>query len=189
MSAEPCTHADMEELRQLLTRALAWSDAHVNAEEVLTDYPKELQGQVIPGQSYSPYQLLEHMRIAQEDILDFSRNPAYKERSWPQDYWPVSPEPPNGESWDLSLKKFLFDREEMIRLLRDPAIELFHPFAHGTGQHLARQAVLLIDHNAYHLVDLVCLFTLILSRFLLRLGVVQCQCIVNFIIGEPMQYT
>ncbi|MBU42244.1 MAG: ABC transporter [Spirochaetaceae bacterium] len=151
MSAEPCTHADMEELRQLLTRALAWSDAHVNAEEVLTDYPKELQGQVIPGQSYSPYQLLEHMRIAQEDILDFSRNPAYKERSWPQDYWPVSPEPPNGESWDLSLKKFLFDREEMIRLLRDPAIELFHPFAHGTGQHLARQAVLLIDHNAYHL--------------------------------------
>ncbi|MEQ8352106.1 MAG: hypothetical protein RH862_11520 [Leptospiraceae bacterium] len=141
----------MEELRQLFSRALSWADAHVSAEEVLTGYPANLQGQVIPGQDYSPYQLLEHMRIAQEDILDFSRNPQYKKLAWPADYWPREVSPPSEDSWEKSVRAFLFDREEMVLLIQDPRQDLFEPLAHGSGQSLARQAILLVDHNAYHL--------------------------------------
>ncbi|HBS05961.1 MAG TPA: ABC transporter [Leptospiraceae bacterium] len=141
----------MEELRELLSRALSWADAHVSAEEVLTDYPAELQGRIIPGQNYSPYQLLEHLRIAQKDILDFSRSSSFRHLNWPADYWPEKPEPPDSEAWDRSMKEFRFDREEMTILIQDESKDLFEPFAHGTGQTLARQAILLIDHNAYHL--------------------------------------
>lgn len=141
----------MEELRALLARGLCWADAHVTAEELLRDYPLEMQGQVLPGQERSAYQLLEHLRIAQQDILDFSRNPDYKERSWPTDYWPRDPAPPSPDAWMQSVRAYLFDREEMVLLIQDESRDLFEPFAHGNGQTLARQAVLLIDHNAYHL--------------------------------------
>ncbi len=141
----------MEELRQLLSRALSWADAHVSAEEVLNDYPEKLQGRIIPGQNYSPYQLLEHMRIAQKDILDFSRDPGYVAPNWPADYWPKESAPASKDAWQRAVRAFFYDREEMILLIQDESKDLFQQFSHGTGQHLARQAILLIDHNAYHL--------------------------------------
>lgn len=95
--------------------------------------------------------MLEHLRIAQQDILDFSRNPNYKARNWPTDYWPGNPAPPSSDAWKQSVHSYLFDREEMVLLIQDESRDLFEPFAHGDGQTLARQAVLLIDHNAYHL--------------------------------------
>ena len=141
----------MEELRELLSRALSWADAHVSAEEVLTDYPAELQGRIIPGQNYSPYQLLEHLRIAQKDILDFSRSSSFRHLNWPADYWPEKPEPPDSEAWDRSMKEFRFDREEMTILIQDESKDLFEHFEPPQWKRTERQIVKARTLNTFSL--------------------------------------
>ena len=142
-------------LRKQLVALLTGSEAHANFDDAVKDLPVELRGKTPKGAEHSPWQLLEHLRIAQEDILDFSRNPDYKEKKWPDDYWPKSPEPPTGNDWDHSIKAFHKDRKAMCDLVEDKSTNLFAKIPHGTGQTLLREALLVADHNAYHVGQLV----------------------------------
>lgn len=144
-----------ESLRAHLTNLLAWRDAHVSFEAAVAGLPAALRGVQPPGLPYSAWQLLEHLRLAQADILDFSRNADYQEREWPAGYWPARSTPPSDEAWDESVAAFLRDRAELERLARDPELDLFAPIPHGTGQTYLRELLLAADHNAYHLADLV----------------------------------
>lgn len=142
-------------LRQHLIQLLTGSEAHANFEAAVEDLPAELHGRVPSGAEHSPWQLLEHLRIAQWDILDFSRNPQYKHMRWPEDYWPKSPEPPSKDAWDRSVQQFLADRKALCDLVEDKSTDLFAKIPHGEGQTILREALLTADHNAYHVGQLV----------------------------------
>lgn len=142
-------------LRQHLIKLLTGSEAHVNFEAAVENFPVRARGKVPPGAEYSAWQLLEHLRLAQWDILDFSRNSKYQHMKWPEDYWPKSPEPPNDEAWDQSVEKFLADRKAMCALVEDPATDLYAAIPHGEGQTILREALLTADHNAYHVGQLI----------------------------------
>jgi hypothetical protein len=142
-------------IRAYLKDILFWQEAHLNFESAVSDLPKEYRGKKPDGFPYSIWQLVEHIRIAQWDIVDFTRNPDYKEISWPDDYWPKSESPENDQAWEQSLHDILVNRQEFIQLLDDPNFDLFKPFGHGTGQTLFRQAVLIADHTAYHVGQIV----------------------------------
>jgi len=144
-------------LRQHLKDTLRMKGAHISLEEALKDFPAALRGAKPKGAPYSAWQVLEHMRIAQEDILDFSRNPKYVEKHWPADYWPSSDAPPDDSAWDKSVKQFESDLEEMQALIADTHNDLLVKIPHGAGQTLLREALLVADHNAYHLGQLVLL--------------------------------
>ena len=93
-------------LRAHVRRLLDWQDAHIGFEVAVKDFPRELRGKQVEGLPYSPWQLVEHMRIAQHDILDFCRNPRYVEMKWPDDYWPETAEPPSADAWESALAAF-----------------------------------------------------------------------------------
>jgi len=131
--------------------------AHLDLETALKDFPVELRGAKPSGAPYSAWQLLEHMRIAQEDILDFSRNPNYKEKKWPDDYWPANAAPPNDHAWAKSIQQFDADLHQLQELVADTKNDLLLKLPHGTGQTLLREALLVADHNSYHLGQLVLL--------------------------------
>ena len=142
-------------LRQQLAKMLDWGEAHVDFRTALGKMPFELQGRVPAGMPYSAWQLLEHMRIALWDILEFSRGSQHTSPKWPEGYWPATVSPPDGKAWKYSADSFLRDLEGMRKLIADPARDLFQPLAHGSGQTLLREALLAADHNAYHLGQLV----------------------------------
>jgi uncharacterized damage-inducible protein DinB len=142
-------------LRDQLARALGWGEAHTSLDDAVADLPAKLRGRVPEGLPYSPWQLLEHIRITQHDILDFCRNPAYHEMNWPDDYWPKAPEPPSAKAWDQSLRRIAEDRTALEALARDSAVDLTAPIPHGTGQTCLREILLVIDHTAYHLGELI----------------------------------
>ena len=142
-------------LRAQLARALGWDEAHAGFERVVGGIPPEFRGRVPAGLPYSPWQLLEHLRLAQDDILDFCRSPDYRERDWPADYWPGSAEPPSADAWDGSLAGYRRDRDALAGLAQDPSADLYAAIPHGTGQTLLRELLLVIDHTAYHLGELV----------------------------------
>ena len=129
-------------------------EAHLNFEQAIADFPVQLRGIKLPGAPHTAWQLLEHMRLAQEDILDFSRNPNYQERKFPDDYWPAAEAPPDQESWDRSARQFWKDLQDMAGLVAKTE-NLFAEIPHGQGQTLLREAFLVADHNAYHLGQLV----------------------------------
>jgi DinB superfamily len=146
------------ELRKQLKSLIDGGQAHATFDQAVKDMPQKLQGVVPQGSPYSAWQLLEHIRIAQRDILEFSDNADghYRELKWPDDYWPKSPEPPSADAWQNSIKQIRSDRESFEHLL-DSVDDgnLIHPFAWGNGQNLLRQALLLADHEAYHVGELV----------------------------------
>jgi len=142
-------------LRGLLARLLEWEDAHVGFDAVVAGIPPAQRGMQAAGLPYSPWQLLEHLRIAQADILDFCVNTDYREMAWPDDYWPASPAPPSDEAWDESVRRVREDRQALQRLAADPAIDLDAKIPHGTGQTYLRELLLVADHNAYHVGQLV----------------------------------
>jgi len=144
-----------EPLRKHLTKLLDWEDAHVGFEAVVEGVDAALRGVAPHGMPHSPWQLLEHLRLPQHDILDFCRNPAYSERAWPEDYWPSSAGPPTAAAWDESVAAFRREREELKQLAADPALDLFARIPHGTGQTYLRELLLVADHNAYHIGQLV----------------------------------
>jgi hypothetical protein len=137
-------------LRKHLADLLNMKGAHVNLDAV-ADFPVALRGAKPPGAPHSAWQLLEHMRLAQEDILDFSRKPKYKEKNFPDDYWPASDAPPNDKAWDKSVAQFHNDLKEMQELIADTKHDLLAKIPHGTGQTLLREGMLVADHNSYHL--------------------------------------
>ncbi len=146
-------------LREQLEALLAGGQAHATFDDAVNDFPEAMRAVVPVNLSYSAWQLLEHLRIAQRDILNFSAPPTggYQPLEWPQDYWPASPEPPYPGSWDNTLAAIRGDLAAFQALLANPAADLFKPFRWGQGQNLLREALLIADHNAYHLGELVLL--------------------------------
>jgi len=145
----------LDALRAHLRALLEWRDAHVDFAAAVADIPPPLRGAAPAGIPYSPWQLLEHLRLTQHDILDFCRNPAYAEPRWPDDYWPATPAPPSVGAWDRSIAGFNADLEALRRLAGDRAVDLFARIPHGTGQTCLRELLLVADHNAYHVGQLV----------------------------------
>jgi uncharacterized damage-inducible protein DinB len=142
-------------LREQLVRFLDWQEAHVGFEKAIDGIPPEKRGATPPGLPHSPWQILEHLRIAQEDIHDFCVNPHYKEMAWPADYWPKSA-PPNAAAWDESVKAYWRDNEKMKELVRAQP-DLFARIPHGTKpqQTYIRAVLLIVDHASYHVGQLV----------------------------------
>jgi hypothetical protein len=142
-------------LRDLLSRLLDWEDAHVGFDKAVADLPAKMRGAHAPGAPHSPWQLLEHLRITQHDILDFCVNPNYKELDWPHDYWPAAAAPPSPAAWSESVEQFRHDRRALQRLAADASIDLTATIAHGSGQTYGRELVLVADHTAYHVGQLI----------------------------------
>ena len=142
---------DEKALREQLRKVVAWGDAHVDWPEALRGFPAKLRGVRPPGAEHSAWELLEHVRIAQWDILEFSRNPKHVSPDFPSGYWPRSGALPSAAAWEKSLKAFFRDRREMQKLVASPKTDLFAPIAGGSGQTVLREALLIADHNAYHL--------------------------------------
>lgn len=148
-------------LRELLVRALDWESAHLGLDEVMSRFSAATYGRRVTGLPYTAWQLLEHMRLTQRDILNFCRDPSYEEPRWPDDYWPPEPAPESGSAWETSALSFKSDLAEMKQLVADPATDLHRAIPHGSGQTYLREALLIIDHNAYHLGQLVVLWRLL----------------------------
>jgi len=148
-------HPPDTSLRKHLDNLLRMKGAHLNFDEAVADFPAHLRGAKPPGAPHTAWQLLEHMRLAQEDILDFSRNPGYRDKKFPNDYWPAGEAPPSEESWDTSIRQFRSDLKELQALVEDTKNDLLAAIPHGQGQTLLREALLTADHNAYHLGQLV----------------------------------
>jgi DinB family protein len=142
-------------LRQHVIKLLDWQDAHVGFDAAIDGIPKSLRGTTPEGLPYSPWQLLEHMRLTQHDILEFCRNPDYAERHWPDDYWPSSPTPPKPGAWQESIAGFHADLNALKQLAGDPEVNLFDRVPQGEDQTYLRELLLVADHNAYHLGQLV----------------------------------
>jgi len=140
-----------QELRRQLVDAVRGHQAHIDFDSAVEDFPPEIRGVKPPGAPHTAWQLLEHLRIAQWDILEFSRNPHHKSPKWPGEYWPDTEAPPDPEAWLNSVKAFQRDAKEFNQLINDPAFDLFKPFEHGDGQTLLREALLVASHNSYHL--------------------------------------
>ena len=144
-------------LRQHVVKLLRGGDAHADFEKVVKDFPAALRGERPEGVEHSPWEVLEHLRIAQWDILDFSQNADYKERKWPDDYWPKTQAPPDEKAWDKSVNAFRHDLNAMCDLVANERTDLFAKIPHGDGQTILREALVVADHNAYHLGELVLL--------------------------------
>ena len=144
-----------KELRTHLIELLDARSAHIDVESALDGFPLDRINEKVPGSPHTPWQLLEHVRIAQWDILDFSTNANYKEMSWPDDYWPKAEA--TEDDWNRSVKQVLDDLQKMRDLVDDPANDLFKKLDHGHGQTLLREAMLVADHNAYHIGQLMLL--------------------------------
>ena len=142
-------------LREHIVYLLDGGGAHAKFDDVVNDFPVKLRGQKPAGLPHTPWMLLEHMRIAQQDILEFSRNSKYESPEWPEGYWPKHESPANAAAWDTSIKNFHKDLKAMRDLVADPNTDLFAKIPWGDGQTILREALLAADHNAYHLGQLV----------------------------------
>ena len=146
---------DDSSLRNQLLELLHGGHAHATFEDAVKDMPLELAGVRPPGAPYSAWELLEHIRIAQNDILEFSRSAQYTSPKWPAGYWPKSPAPSGPHLWKGSVDAVLRDRAAFEALVSNPANDLYRKFPWGDGQTLLREALLIADHNAYHVGELV----------------------------------
>ena len=142
-------------LRKQLVQLLTGSEAHVDFEKAIQGLPAELRGKRSEGGEHSPWELLEHLRITQGDILEFSRDPEHKSPKWPEEYWPESQAPANEAAWKHSVEAFRKDLKALCDLISDPSTDLFAKIPHGDGQTILREALLTADHNAYHVGQLV----------------------------------
>lgn len=150
----------MENLTALRTHVidlLTKAEAHVDAASELKGLPSKLRGRKPEGAPHTPWQLLEHMRIAQWDILGFSVDAKHSSPKFPEGYWPEADSPSSDKAWEKSVQQFLADLDAMCKLVRDPKRDLFARIPHGTDQTLLREALLVADHNAYHLGQIVLL--------------------------------
>ena len=152
------TPSESEELRTQLVALLEGGQAHVTFADGVADFPAKLRGVVPAGAAHSAWQVLEHIRIAQRDILDFSAPPTggYQAMEWPADYWPKDAKPGPG-AWERSVAAVKADCDKFKALIVKPGADLAKPFRWGTGQNLLREALLIADHNAYHVGELIVL--------------------------------
>jgi hypothetical protein len=144
-------------LRQHLLKLLQGGEAHPDFEAAVKGLPAGLRGKRPPGAAHSPWEVLEHMRIAQWDILEFTRNPSHVSPEFPVGYWPNAPAPPNDKAWNKSADAFRADLKAMSELVANESNDLLAPIPHADGKTILREALLVADHNAYHLGALVLL--------------------------------
>jgi hypothetical protein len=142
-------------LRDHLLELLRGGSAHLDFEKTLAGIPPQLRGARAAGLPHTVWQLLEHLRLAQRDILEFSRNPDHVSPEWPEGYWPQSESPPDDAAWNRSLETFRGELKEMQDLVADSRTDLYARIPWGTGQTILREALLVADHNAYHLGQIV----------------------------------
>lgn len=142
-------------LRQHIASVLNWRDAHAHFDDAVADLPVEHRGIAPAGLPYSPWQLLEHIRRTQADILAFCARPDYQEGKWPDDYWPPTPAPPDDQAWDASIAAYHRDLAQLQALVRDETCDPFGRVSAGTGQTFLREFLLVADHTAYHVGQLV----------------------------------
>jgi len=151
-TADPI-HFVISELEILLEKG----NAHATFEKAVKDIPQKLLGKVPQGSAYSIWQLVEHIRITQWDLLEFSRNPDHESPKWPEGYWPEAVAPENAKAWSASLEQIAKERKEFVKLLREAGEEIYTPFPYGDGQSLLREALVLADHNSYHTGEIILL--------------------------------
>ena len=142
-------------VREHVLELLNGGHAHATFDKAVGNLPVGLRGKKAKGAEHSAWQILEHLRIAQWDILEFSRDPKHKSPEWPGGYWPVKAAPPDEKAWDKGVRAFRKDLKALSVMVADESTDLFAPIPHGTGQTLLREALLAADHNAYHLGELV----------------------------------
>lgn len=138
-------------LRAQVAKLLAGGNAHMTIEHAVADFPKDAYNQRPPNVPYTPYHLLEHLRITQWDILQFVLDPDHQSPEWPDGYWPASDVEADEEDWSTSLRGFLDDLERLQRMAADPAVDLTAPLSHAPGYTTLRELLLAADHNAYHI--------------------------------------
>lgn len=143
------------ELRQQVINLLKGGNAHATFDDAVKNFPPELRGKTPKGAEHSAWQLLEHLRIAQWDILEFSRDPKHKSPDWPSGYWPAKAAPPDEKAWDKNVRAFRRDLKALCDMVADESIDLFARIPRGDGQTVLREALLAADHNAYHVGQLV----------------------------------
>ncbi len=141
----------LKSLREHVTNLLQMKGAHADFEQTIAGIPAEVRGKKAKNIPYTLWGLLEHMRLAQWDILEFSRDAKHVSPDWPKGYWPKTDAPPSAAAWNKSVKQFREDLKAVLELVNDPATELFARIPHGTGQTILREALLVADHNSYHL--------------------------------------
>jgi hypothetical protein len=138
-------------VREQLVQLLAHSNAHMRFEEAVSDFLMAHINTVFPNGSYTPWHLLEHLRLTQWDILDFIRNPNYQEIEWPRDYWPAPDRMATEADWLRTIESFQADLAALQALVSDPQTDLYAPIPHGSGQTIFREILVVADHNAYHI--------------------------------------
>jgi uncharacterized damage-inducible protein DinB len=136
--------------RGVLIKMLKEEQAHVNIENAVAELPFELLGKTTHHLPYTIWQLVEHIRITQWDIVEFSYNPDHESPNWPDEYWPKEKSPADEKHLKKSLQQIKHDREKMVLLIEDPVNDILQPFPYGDGQNLLREAILLVDHCSYH---------------------------------------
>jgi len=142
-------------LREHLVKLLTEAQAHATFDDAVKGLAPVLHGKTPKGAEHSPWQILEHLRIAQWDIVEFSRNAKHESPKWPEGYWPTEKAPVDEKGWDKSVRAFKHDLKEMVELIRDEKTDLFAKIPGGDGQTILREALLIADHNAYHVGQLV----------------------------------
>ena len=150
-----------EPLRQHIVILLKGRGAHADFEAAVAGLPTHLRGVKPTGAPHTAWQLVEHLRIALWDILEFTRDPKHASPAWPKGYWPATEAPPSDSAWDASVATFRSDLEAMQSLVSNPETDLLTPLPHGQGQTVLREALLAADHNAYHIGQLVMLRNLL----------------------------
>jgi uncharacterized damage-inducible protein DinB len=143
-------HHTREGIVEELSALLEAGNAHVTFDDVCADIPLELLTKPVPGLPYTLWQLVEHIRIAQWDIVEFCLSAEHRSPKWPDEYWPAPTAAVDAQQWQSALQQIRQDRARFLALLRDPAQDLLKPLPHGTGQTLLREAMLIADHTAYH---------------------------------------
>jgi hypothetical protein len=142
-------------LRHQLSAFLSWPEAHARFDEAVKGVPAKMRGVAPAGLPYSLWQLVEHIRFTQADILEFCVSRRYRTKKWPADYWPAAAAPRNAQAWTLAVRGVRADRTALQRLARDPSIDLFAPIPHGSGQTYLRELLLAADHTSYHVGELI----------------------------------
>jgi hypothetical protein len=147
--------ANDKALREHLLALMRGGHAHATFDAAVKGLPVALRGKRPKGAEHSPWEILEHMRLAQWDILEFSRDPKHVSPKWPEGYWPAKKAPASDAAWNKSLRAFRADLESMCQLVADDSTDLYAKIPHGDGQTILREALLVADHNAYHLGEMV----------------------------------
>jgi hypothetical protein len=146
-----------QSVREHLIYLLNGGGAHLDFDAAVAGLPAALRGVRPSGLPHTPWEILEHLRIAQSDILEFTRKPKHVSPPWPAGYWPATQAPPDDSAWDKSVKAFRADLASLRRMVKNPKTKLHARIPHGAGQTVLREVLLVADHNAYHLGQLVLL--------------------------------